>query len=431
MTSRIVEVLQCVCAYANLLRVSEGLSLTVNKPNVSGAERTFGLQFFRCILVLILGFCAGLQLGKIAPITGFLQTHHEYSLTTIGWITALIGAFVALAALPAAKFIDRIGPVSALRGGAIILTIGAALLAASTGLFPHLAARTVEAVGYVLLVIAAPAYLATHASPRHSPAMLALWGSFVPVGYALANVQAAFVVNAYGHTAFLYSAALLLGVFSLAVVALVPRPSQPVSGRRSGGRLSDISLDAALLAMGFGIYVLLSLSFFTFLPTFLDQNGHVADFSPAAIALLVPAGNIIAAFLLAIVPARRAPTLTAGSFVLSAFCAVFLFQSSGSATVVFAYAGFAFLGGVIASMLFGSVPQVASDKFSAAMVVGIIAQAGGTGTIFGPPLAGFVVDTWDWSALTQLLTALSVAGALLMIPMVRTGRSRNSPVEIP
>lgn len=388
------------------------------------------MQAFHSILVLLLGFCAGLQLGKIAPITGFLQSQHGYSLTTIGWITALLGVFVALAALPSAKFIDRIGPVSGLKSGAIILAAGAALLAASNGLLPHLAARTIEAVGYVLLVIAAPAFLATHAPERQRPVLLALWGSFVPVGYALANVQAALVVGSHGPTAFLYSAALLLGAFSLAVVLLIPPGKPAIDRRHNGGRLSDISRNPVLLALGFGIYVLLSLSFFTFLPTFMDRTESVLAVSPAAIALFVPAGNAVAALLLALVPARHAPTLTLAGFALSGLCAFFLFQPSVGAVTVFAYVAFAFLGGVVASMCFGSVPQVASDKFSAAMVVGIIAQAGGTGTIFGPPLAGFVIETWGWTGLSMLLIVLSVAGALLMVPMARSSGRHNSAVEI-
>lgn len=405
--------------------------MTEEKTGLPRDRQAVAVQTVQSILVLFLGFCAGLQLGKIAPITGFLQTRHDYSLTTIGWITALIGVFVALAALPSAKFIDRIGPVTGLKIGAIILTAGAAMLAVSDGLLPHLAARTIEAVGYVLLVIAAPAYLATHAPQRHRAVLLALWGSFVPVGYALANVQADLVAGALGPTAFLYSAALLLGAFSFAVVIFIPRKDRPAARNQSGGRLSDLSRNPALLAMGFGVYVLLSLSFFTFLPTFLELSGDGPDISPAAIALFVPAGNGAAALLLALVPARHAPALTLIGFALSALCAIFLFQASQSAIVFVAYAGFAFLGGVIASMCFGSVPQAASKRFSAAMVVGVIAQAGGTGTIFGPPLAGFVIESWGWSGLTVLLTVLSVAGALLMVPMIRPATESDSTVEIP
>ncbi len=383
-----------------------------------------GSSLARCLLVLLLGFCAGLQLGKIAPIALFFQSRHDYSLTTIGWLTALIGIFVAAAAIPAAKLIDRTGAPSSIKIGAVILTAGAVLLAISTSLLPHLAARSVEAVGYVLLVIAAPAYLATHASPRLRPVMLALWGSFVPVGYALANIQASIVVEIFGPVASLTSAALLLGLFTVAVLAFIPGAGLPGGGRRSAGQIGDVSRDAILLATGFGIYVLISLSFFTFLPTFLERNAGAHIISPAAIALFVPAGNLVAALLLAFVPARHTPGLAMAGFGVSALCAVFVFQETGIVTGVVAYPAFAFLGGMIASMIFGSVPRAATEKFSAAMVVGVIAQAGGIGTIAGPPLAGFLVDMFGWGALTWFLTALSLAGTLMMAPMVRVREHR-------
>ena len=70
-------------------------------------------------VVLLLGFCAGMQLGKIAPVVSFLEGNKGYSMTTIGWLTALIGLFVALAALPTARLIDRAGSVRSLKAGAV------------------------------------------------------------------------------------------------------------------------------------------------------------------------------------------------------------------------------------------------------------------------------------------------------------------------
>ena len=382
---------------------------------------------FQCIVILLLGICAGLQLGKIAPIVGFLEDVHGYSLTAIGWLTALIGLFVAIAALPTAKTIDRIGVVRATKTGAVVLSVGAWLLPVFDTWTLQLTARAVEAVGYVLLVIAAPAYLATYAPPRQRPMMLALWGSFVPVGYALANIQAELVVNVFGHGAFLFSAALLLTAFTLATLAWVgderALPEQTRSAGNADKPASDHGTfrDAALLATCFGVYVLLSLGFFTFLPAFAERSP--GSLSPALIALLVPAGNLLAAFLLAISSAGRAPLLVFIGFALSALSALFLFHPTAAPLVPF-YLAFAFLGGLIVSAVFGSVPHTTSPALSAALVIGMIGHAGGLGTVLGPPLAGFVLDSFGWSALAYLLTGLSVLGALLVVPPMRAARIR-------
>ncbi len=372
-----------------------------------------------------------MQLGKIAPIVGYFRDVHAYSLTVIGWLTALIGVFVALAALPTARLIDRIGSVRALKTGAIILTFGALLLAFVDTLPFHLMARTIEAVGYVLLVIAAPAYLATHALPQQRPTLLALWGSFVPVGYALANIQAGLVTGAFGAAASLPSAAILLAAVTAATVGWVRasgvkmatdhRQDHDVERADATGSLRN----AVLLAIAFGIYVVLQMGFFTFLPTFMETATR--PLSPAVIALFVPAGNLIAALLLAILPAGSAGRLAALAMALSALSAVFLFQQSRAPELA-PYVAFSFLGGVIASSVFASVPLATSARLSAAMVVGFIAQGGGIGTIGGPPLAGFLLDNFGWSALTWLLVVLSGLGALALVPtlMIAQARSQRS-----
>ncbi len=379
------------------------------------------------VVVLLLGFCAGMQLGKIAPIVGFLETAHGYSMTTIGWLTALIGLFVALAALPAARLVDRTGSVPSLKAGAIILSVGAIMLALVNTLPLHLTARTVEAVGYVFLVIAAPAYLATNADPRRRPMVLALWGSFVPVGYALANMQEEFVSSAFGTSIFLSSAAVPLGIFTAATLVLVRDDRSPTVNKTTsetdgaGAKTAaDALRNAVLLAIGFGIYVLLQLGFFTFLPAFADSEAPFL--SPAAIALFVPAGNMAAALLFIVLPARLVPAVAVAAFVFSAACSLFLFRI-GDPIGFPVYASFAFLGGILVSSVFGSVPTTASARLSAAIVIGLIAQAGGLGTVGGPPLAGYLLDLFGWSALTWFLTLLSVIGTVTMLPLLLPSRS--------
>ena len=168
---------------------------------------------------------------------------------------------------------------------------------------------------------------------------------------------------------------------------------------------------------GFGIYVLLQMGFFTFLPAFMDVAPDPRSISPAVIALFVPTGNLIAAFLLAVLPGRSAALLAVLSMALSAVSAVFLFRLDGPPEAI-AYAAFALLGGIMASCVFGSVPRASSPRLSAAMVVGLIAQGGGIGTIAGPPLAGFLLDNFGWSALSWLLTVLSAVGALVLLPLL-------------
>ena len=54
-----------------------------------------------------------------------------------------------------------------------------------------LAARALAGIGYLLVVVAGPSLMAAIAEPRHQAVTLSLWGTFVPVGIALAGLATA------------------------------------------------------------------------------------------------------------------------------------------------------------------------------------------------------------------------------------------------
>ena len=48
-----------------------------------------------------------------------------------------------------------------------------------------------------------------------------------------------------------------------------------------------------------------------------------------------------------------------------------------------------------------------------------MAQTGGIGTVVGPPLAGFVIETHGWPGFAWLLLATALAGFLATLPLLR------------
>ncbi len=50
-----------------------------------------------------------------------------------------------------------------------------------------------------------------------------------------------------------------------------------------------------------------------------------------------------------------------------------------------------------ASALFASIPFIVRRGGSASVAIGLVAQAGGIGTLFGPPLAGYVIETYGFA----------------------------------
>lgn len=174
-------------------------------------------------LLLLAGVLAGTQLGKIAPLIPWYRDELGLSLVFIGWLTSAIGIFVALGALPTSLAVDRVGQFRIFAGGALVLTISGFGLALFDDPAFILLARVIEAAGYLVLVIVIPAILNT-VSPSHLKApVLAIWGGFVPVGFAVADFMALGMVPELGPRAYLFVSAALFGLLALGATLLLLR----------------------------------------------------------------------------------------------------------------------------------------------------------------------------------------------------------------
>jgi MFS transporter, CP family, cyanate transporter len=376
-------------------------------------------------MLLVAGILAGTQLGKIAPLVGWYRDDAGMSLVAIGWLTALLGLFVALAALPASFAIVRAGLYRSFAVSALFLFAGGV----GISLFEHpslvLASRLVEALGYLPLVIATPSLVSALSPAEFKAPALAIWGGFVPIGFAIADFLAVGVVPVAGERAFLAIAIAAFGLASFAAVRLarglepVDEPPAP-SGRPAVG--ASMSAPVLMVAAAFAVYVVLSIAFFAFLPAFVASDWSDLLIPAGAIALVVPIGNVLTGVLMRGRGARYAAILGVAGFLAAAVSAVPLFSESGPALATLSAIVFAIAGGIIASALFASVPFIVPPGGSVSIAIGIIAQAGGISTVAAPPLAGLVIETYGFAGLGWFLAVASLVGPLLIAPMLRRPR---------
>ncbi|MEM7021611.1 MAG: MFS transporter [Pseudomonadota bacterium] len=369
-----------------------------------------------CALVLAFGYTTGMQLGKVSPYVDRLGAELGMGLTTAGWLTSLLALFVAIAAAATGRFVARIGVVPGLKIGAALMVLGAIAVVAAADPAYLLAARTIEAAGYVFAVVAAPAFLATAAPPSARTMLLALWGSVVPVGFALANLLAAGLPHAtplaYAFVAF----TLPLTLFAIPLLTMAERPcasAQTTAEHESQGQIAWVPV------FGFGSYVYLSMGFFAFLPTFL--NGRPGALLPAsAVALLVPLGNFATAALLARWRAVHPLAIAAAGFAGLAGASCFIFASGPSGAAAMAW--YALSAGICSSCLFAAIPRMTSSASSATRTIGAIAQAGGIATLLGPPIAGTLIEHLGWSALAGSFVMVALVQLVAMLAAIRRSR---------
>ena len=381
--------------------------------------------------LLVAGVFAGAQLGKIAPLVGWYRDEIGLSLVLIGWLTSAIGIFVALLALPAGWAIGAFGARPSFVWSSAVLVAGGVALALFDAPGLILAGRLVEGAGYLALVIAIPAILSTVSPPAWRGAALALWGGFVPVGFAAADFLAAALVDPAGPALYLLANVAAFAV-SAAVSALLLRrvgdvaPERAPAANGEARRTVAGSLSPAVVAaaLAFGAYVVLSVGFFAFMPAFVADRGDLL-LSAGVIALAVPAGNVLASLFMRRGSVRVAAWLAAAGFAAAAVAAIPAFASSGAVTATAAGLIFAIAGGVTASALFAAVPYIVPKGGSVALVIGLVAQTGGLGTVFGPPLAGHVIEAYGWAGYAWFLAAVAGVGGVLVAPLL----ARRAPSD--
>jgi MFS family permease len=379
-------------------------------------------RFGAIALLLLTGILAGAQLAKIAPLVDWYRAEAGFSLVTIGWLTSAIGLFIALGALPAGWAVARVGARRSFLAGAAALVAGGLPLAAVLAPVLILGSRLIEAVGYLILVIALPSIL-TRISPGHWRApVLAIWSGFVPLGYASSDFLAAALLPSAGPRIFLVAVILAFAAVALAGLITLRRVPDWDGEIESGGFRQTLTLPVLLVAAAFGAFVVLSLALFAFLPAFVAGAGAHLLLPAGGIALTVPLGNVLTSFL---VRGRRAGfmlSLAAGGFALSALCALPAVTSPDPLLATPAAVLLAVSGAVVASALFAAIPFILPAGGSVSVAIGLVSQAGGIATLFGPPLAGWVIERFGWPGLGWFLVFAALFGLLSLAPLVARRR---------
>lgn len=368
------------------------------------------------LAVLGFGYGTGLTLGKIAPLTASLNAQFGTGLVVAGWLTSILALFAVLGAGRMGRLVPQIGTARSLKIAALAMGLGAVLCAVPMGMAGLIGARAIEAAGYALGAVAGPAYLSRAAQERSRPVFMALWGSVVPVGFAVSAAITRILPQDWPLDQMLAALAVPMLLLAFPVLLLdgpAPQPAPPRPARAGGAGRA-----AHQLAFGFGLYVCLSMGAFPFVPVYVVAHPALPAWL-VLVALVVPLGSFCAAFLLGVLRARAAPWIAAMGFALAMAGAAVMFSGAGlspAALVLYSFACGLSSAGVLASVL-----MVSDDAFSAAHAVALISRYGGAAAFLGPPIAGFWVERFGWQALGEGLAVLALGGAA-MILWVRSPR---------
>ncbi|WP_310627015.1 MFS transporter [Limnohabitans sp.] len=385
-------------------------------------------------VIVLAGVCAALHVGKLPPALPVLQEVLNISLVQAGFLLSAVQVASMTLGLAVGLSADSLGLRRSILMGLALLSFASISGGCVTDAQSLLFLRALEGLGFLLVVMPAPALIRRTVDASQLSGRMGWWGTYMPTGSALALLLGPWVIAGLswsvwwwflaGVTAFAF-AAVWLCVPDVQAPAPVhgntPTPARAVA--QSWPQRLALTLKSPgpwLVALTFAVYSSQWLAVVGFLPTVYAQLGLTAGIAgvlSACVALANVSGNILSGRLLQRGwPAQRLLLIGFASMALGATGAYAEWQDVGLPTALrFAcVVMFSAVGGLIPGTLFSCALRLAPSEGTVSTTVGYMQQLSALGQFAGPPLVAWVAASaggWQW---TWAVTAtLSLAGAVL------------------
>lgn len=398
---------------------------SVTAPATASPSRGYRAAVVNVVLASIV---SALHVGKATIALPSLQQQFGGSLASLSAIMSVFPFVGVFGGIAAGLLVRRWGDRRLLIAGLVALGVASVAGAAADSFAVLLATRVAEGVGFVIVVVAAPAVLNRVTPPASRTVVFGLWSTFMPAGIALSMVVGPLLGG-------WRSGWLAAAVLTFAAAAALPMTTSAgarddAHAPRVGAALRDVVASRAttLLALAFATYTVQFFAAMTFLPVFLMQRLGVSVGAAGLIAAAIVAscviGNLTAGWLLAR-GARPGIVMAATSVAIGAAGAG-LFAAATPAPVAVAL-GFAFsaIAGLLPATILACAPMSVPSPSLAPLGIGWVVQGNYLGQVIGPLAIGSIVGALGWSGGIALMIAAAVAGAALGLSLLREPVARR------
>jgi MFS transporter, CP family, cyanate transporter len=357
------------------------------------------------------GVCAALHVGKLPAAIPLLQAELGLGLTQAAALLSMVQVGGLLLGLVAGAAVQRVGLRRSLIGGLVGLSLGAAAGAAAPNALVLIATRALEGLGFLAVVVSAPALVRRHVPASSLGAAMGAWGAYMPAGTALALAAGAWFLQATSWRLWWLALAVVTALMALGAARWIPT-SPPNQGNRVAAPGASWATPlrwplAWALALCFGCYSAQWLAVVGFLPSVAVQAGgslHHATSLTALVAAVNIVGNLAGGWALqrGVAPTR----LIAMALVAMAVCCAvgfgpWLHVAQAWPLRFGAIALFSMVGGLIPSSLFALAMRHAPHDGLAAGTLGWMQQVSAAGQFAGPWTVATLASAtgqWHWTA---------------------------------
>ncbi len=387
-------------------------------------ERT---RWIPVIVLLACGVAAAMMFAKVAAIFVPVREHFASSDVVIGLAISLPGLLACVLGVTAGVLVGELGArrvlLACMAAGAVL----SLLQGLDLPLWLFLVGRTLEGVAHLGVVIAAPVLIISLSAPRQRGLVMAIWGSFFGLAFALTGWLAP-IIEAEGGPRLVFAAhGLLMAALLVLTLVLLPRSlGAPVRGERlTWQRFGTEHLESyrnmrsLLPGTVFVWHTLMYTSLVTFIPLFGSPEalGMLLIWMP----LLSILGTLSAGFVIRVLP-RPALVASAGYAMVAVLTIAVWLAISGDVDIVAIALVLMFFSGLIQGAAFSLIPALSTDPAINARANGTITQLGNLGNLLGSPLfaaalAGTMFGTFGTVAL--LVVVLCVGGLVMCAVTLR------------
>jgi CP family cyanate transporter-like MFS transporter len=378
-------------------------------------------------VIVFAGVCAALHVGKLPPALPVLQDALGITLVQAGFLLSAVQVASMTLGLAVGLSADSLGLRRSMLVGLALLSVASisgGFVADASGL---LFLRALEGLGFLLVVMPAPALIRRTVDASQLSGRMGWWGTYMPTGSALALLLGPWVIAGLNWSAWWWLLGAVAALAWVAVWLCVPdvQPPAPTHNAANDAWPKRLALTLQspgpwLVALTFAVYSSQWLAVVGFLPTVYAELGLAAGTAgvlSACVALANVSGNIMSGRLLQRGwPAQRLLSIGFACMTLGAVGAYAVWQGEGLPTSLrFAcVVMFSAVGGLIPGTLFSCALRLAPSEGTVSTTVGYMQQLSALGQFAGPPLVAWVAASaggWQW---TWVVTAtLSLAGAVL------------------
>ncbi len=401
------------------------------------------------LLVIGGGVCAALHVGKLPPALTVLREAMGLSLVEAGFLLSMVQLAGMTLGLVFGAMVDSVGHARSMRLGLGVLATASVSAAFVDQPAAMLALRAAEGFGLLMTVLAAPAWLRALVQPSHLKMMMALWGTYMPLGMALALLVGSAWMGAWGWRSWWVAVGGLTAVVGAVIAIMVPSTpttsaeeasatlpavAEPLLRVSFGERVRETLSHRGpwLVALCFAVYSSQWLAVIGFLPTIYTHarlSAASAGTLTALVCLVNMGGSMLGARLLH--RGAMAPRLIVLGFaVMTLGCFVaFVETASGPLPLPLRFVAvtmFSLIGGLVPSSLFGLAVHLAPSDRSVASTVGWMQQWSALGQFSGPPLVAWLASAaGGWQLTWVVCGALSLCGIVLAMLIARHPRQQH------